>query len=353
MVNHAANLTSVALWNALHDVKATDFNRQKIMNVVIRNARAHGLSNAQARLIVDAIDYKSKANFDENIRKAAAWLKGKVRGRRYVLITHAADDPNSPGTPFRSVHWLMRQAIQGIGKWPEAIVPAAESGEKYVDLIINKKVRVFVVLDDAVYSGSDMFGEFTSDIIDTLWGLSMEHKLPRGMSVYATAGYFSGTRKARENLARLKDLYNHIDKNIVFEFFAPGKMRTVEDFMASLPAGNKIVISTYLSRYKMHEPLETNTTRTMTMMAHKVPNGWSFPGRLGGLLEPLVTPPYKRFSLADIPTSMRVVDTRRQGRNITLTYANGTRKTYENQAGKLVEKRNNNGERRRSKRKAP
>ena len=351
-------LETRALWAPLRQVRARNADRSVIHETVRKNARAHGLSNAQIKLITNAINYKNAANMEKHLDQATAWLRKKVRRRRYALIARHSDAAEA----FRSSEWLMHRAIRGIGKWPSAFISVEDYEDpRHIVEAIASGIKVFVIFDDAVYSGKDMFGDFVGPFEKAVWHMKEHGLSTKGLSLYLAAGYFSGLPNAQNRLADVKKGLDRIARHIAqkkgldgvdnndinVEFFAPGRMASVADFAATLRGQNKRTINNYLSRFELYDPYENKTYHsheplnnpnrqlTMTMLASKVPNSWSFQGRLSQLLTPMFPSPYKRFKSTNIPLASRIVNSRRQGSHIVHTYANGSVRKYVNRGGEL------------------
>lgn len=331
-------LESMALWDPLQTAEVANTNRSVFLNAIRRNAGA-SLTEAQLSRIVDAIDYKSAANMHKHLDQATTWLRQKVRGRPYALAVGMSELNSS----FKSSEWLMRRAIQGIGSWPAAFLPAGDDYLEYRDYLDAMKagIKVFVVFDDAVYSGSDMFRKFAASFKTALQQMKRERRSTRGLALYQAAGYFSNAPQAVRGLAGLKSGIRSLDDHVVVEFFAPGRMRSTANFLASLPAPNRKAIAAYLygmddinNMYDTNNLQSLNQT-TMTMLASKVPDRVSFQRKLGDLLKQHVPSPYKRLGRKDIPASARVVNSRRQGVHIVHVHANSSRKRYTNRGGVL------------------
>lgn len=334
-------LESIARWPVLQTIKPANKNRSTLHNIVLKNATQHGLSNAQVKLITDAINYKTAADMDRRFDEATAWLRQKVRGRPYALIARPSDA--SEGEAFRSSEWLMQRAIRGIGRWPSAFIPADEEDAQSAIDAMKAGIKVFVAFDDAVYSGGNMFGDFVYPFQTAIQHMREQKRSVRGASIYLAAGYYSNGETAKHRLASLKRVAGNA---VTLEFFAPGRMRLIGNFAASLPAGNRNKIDAYLTHswiydphddktHHSYEPLMSHPNRTMTMLASKVPNAWSFQARLSSLLTPHFQSPYKRWRSTNISNAERIVNSKRQGAHIVHTFANGSTRVYANRAGML------------------
>lgn len=223
--------------------------------------------------IVRGVNYKSSANVERALGQSLAWLKRSVGTRKYAIVTYQV------GPRLKSNQWLAPRVVEAIGRAPEAVLPLMP-----VNTLMRRKDRLrdvdaFVYLDDASYSGSqllevaDMFKD-----VRKAGGAAWEPK-----RLYMAVGFLSPVaeqtlREAREGLTP--------NEARGVELFAPGGMRTLEQFYKNLESANNL---NNAARARIRAFMQGSSGGrlggSVAILAHKVPNAWSIPGSLSRALD--------------------------------------------------------------------
>lgn len=244
-------------------------SRQRLRAGLREHASRTQLDDRDVQLIANGIDYKRARDIKRALQTAIMWLKRKVGAKPYALMVHTYD--NRAG--LKSSHWLAPKATRGIGRWPAIFV-----GNKYEEFqeAYDMGVRTFVVLEDASYSGSDLANSAVvfSDFVSA--SRATDAKLFMAVAYAAPA--------AKDTVAWVIRT-NRLEKQV--EFFAPRTMRMTQDFLNSLPKNRRERIAAFMfGQYP-------DSGEPFAIMAHKVPNGLSFPQAIGSAFYNDMVPLYK------------------------------------------------------------
>lgn len=250
--------------------KTTMFNR-------IRKQMPASLTNNNVRKLVDIINYKDAKDVNNTLLQTAEWVRKQVGAEPYAMIVE-----DSPGS-LKSTHWLAHKAIDAIGRFPVHVVSTDNLGWAYYT---QPRTKTFVYFDDATYSGSQL-----EVMVRSLKDLADKRVRIIIAVGYATEGAIARIKKAAEDLSRARILF-HARKTI-----------HTPDF-SHLPANQRQRIKKHVfshnSDYHVINNNSNNNTvltrKPLTVLAHKIPNGLSFPARLGkalGYEERDMQPPYK------------------------------------------------------------
>lgn len=315
--NPGKSLEALAMSPALRNVRITDtLNRGTRQHLIMEHSHL-GANNARA--VSNTIDYKNAANVQAKLDQAVRWLKAKVGGRKYALMALAPEawwsyraPPRNASTvklvykEVKSDVWLMHKAIDGIGRWPVAFTDVSGNAmqEAY-----ERGARVFVVLDDASYSGAYLH-TFIEAFVKFL------RLRPGARAVmYVAAAYASPNARIT-----VKEIARMAPPGTV-EFYAPGTMKLTSKAVKGMPWRQRKVVVT--------RPFNIHTT--MAMVAHKVPNRVSFPSRLGLMFNTHLVPPYKKVEV-HIPL---LRNSYALNNHVFHRYAGGGIKVYKNVGGRL------------------
>lgn len=250
-------------------------------NIVKRNLNSGNLTKADIHAIFNALDYKSVADFEAAIRKAGLWLRAQVRRRPYALLMsqHSPMSLNSPDGRFKSVHWLAHKAVESIGRWPAL---TTQSSKHELLKAYELGIRTFVHLDDASYSGSDMYS--------LILRFASTFRNSENVWLFIAAGYVSPFAQTTLIKAEIASLPQHIH----VRFYAPKSLKMTSEFLNSLPTNQRERVTRFLER-DLNGNYNKNPVRNkpFAMLAHKIPNNVSFAPGLVYLIGELVQPPYK------------------------------------------------------------
>ena len=193
------------------------------------------MPNAQAQRFVNAINFKTAADFKRAVDRATDWMKKEVHGRKYVLVVEGQTTWGANGT--KSSAWLAHKVIEKLGKPYDVLTTRIDSWRGYgviSDTTRLKKayengVTAIVHLDDAWYSGTQK-----SEIVDWLLSESehiLNHPLgPQGLHVDILFAAAFGPRKLPELLQKHHKQHNiskyNNNKPSVFDvkFFVGGEI---------------------------------------------------------------------------------------------------------------------------------
>lgn len=223
------------------------------------------MSEADAKAVAAAINYRTAAEVREALEAGARWLATQVGRSRYAII---ATDPNLAfGT--RSTQWLMSLIAKAVGRWPDAFVPDPPNPNA-LKTLLNNGIHKFVLLDDGVYSGLQIamtikaFAHAVAEIA------SSAHKYFKKPSLYVAVGFVSQVSSAYTVRSALNSAKSRLG---AVKYHAVKQFRTVNEAMRI--AGPNVVA---------RHPNIFDSFLTLSMLAHKVPNQFSFPREIGNLL---------------------------------------------------------------------
>ena len=265
------------------------------LNAINRNYLAKG------------INYRSAAEVKQALANSATWLHSSLGGRQYALIL----ETHNPRSQYRGTHWLAHKAIEGIGHAPATFL----SKDMLVDPLrvlpaYKKGVRDFVFFDDGTYSG-----QFVLQIIRPFYKLA-EHFA--NIRLFVATGFASPVARTLVATAQKASARPNAVK-----FYSPQTMKTVGDFIATLPPNRRGRLSRLMMAreddfYEAEDAVKNAHRRSlpsptyklpsvnlatqfkqlkqpMTVLAHKVPNSVSVPGFITALLERHHKAPYKKL----------------------------------------------------------
>lgn len=138
----------------------------KRTNAVMRGAVTKGVRDflsdkippARVQKMVDAIDFKTAAEFKRAVAKATDWLKKEVHGKPYILYVEGGD------VYTKSSDWLAHKVIEKLGMpWGRIVWGNISEAERQLRAAYAHGVTTVVHLDDAWYTGTQK-----KDQIDTL-----------------------------------------------------------------------------------------------------------------------------------------------------------------------------------------
>ena len=183
-------------------------------NVAKKIVAEYGLNASHA----SEIDVRTADELRRNLGECEKWLRSKVRGRPYVLLLPKGKDAI---TQVRSQDWLAHRVIDALG-FPTKIARAGDPRGP-------RDPVVYVVLDDAVYSGTQM-----NDIIrQWLHAQRRSNDRPRICSLFIAAAYVS--TQARAFLVQNMEVYErdrvYDPRRQHIDLFAPTEFRGFKTVM--------------------------------------------------------------------------------------------------------------------------
>lgn len=179
-----------------------------------------------------------------------SWLRKKAGGQPYALLIEA----NAQQKTSKSSLWLAHRVIAALGP-PVVTIEIAENSDIQTDRnpyvrAVSAGARCIVHLNDAVYSGSQLYG-----ILKQLGQYAAAQKKIR-IPVYVAAAY--ATKLAQERLQRIKNTRNNFFRlvHVYYAYTLPENPLTKNNFKQF---GNRVRFAP-----------------TMSIMPHKVPDEVSF-----------------------------------------------------------------------------
>lgn len=229
IVEAAALLPSVA------QARAKNVLNRATRNMLIRNtALREGLTENNARLVLEGLDYKPAADVEAKLDNAIGWVRDKVAGRPYALLIcePPALDVTKSHLQIKSDVWLATRVAAGIGRWPARFITLStrdfKPPTKSLSAAYRAGVRDFVAFDDASYSGAQLIEYFST--------INSWRAKRTDVRLHVACAYASPY--ARKVIAAELRPGN--------DFYSPGTMRMLDTFIEGLPANRRNAISRFL-----------------------------------------------------------------------------------------------------------
>ena len=300
-------------------------NERTLKAVIENNAVKKGVHPANARALADALNYKSANQVRHALQKAMHWLRQSIGNRKYGYFIFEPLKMKADGPKYASQTWLAPTTIETIGRWP-AITFDESMTPGIVARAVKAGVLNYVMLDDATYSGEQLVRG-----ISTFEELAEKvHKLTgKKIRLFVAVGF--------ANPAVHTDLKQYFNYSYAFElnFYSAGTVKPLGNLSNKWIPWSPKTMTAYVYGNSPYMSIGNNNTRkSLTVLAHKVPNFVSIPDAISHVLSKRIKTPYKSIralpNITAVPNTVSVHETHRK-----YTFPNGRTQKLRNAGGKL------------------
>jgi hypothetical protein len=281
------NGTLARSYNSIHNV-----NKSYFKTAFDAWASQSKISPRTARALYDAIQVKSKMDFStavDDIVRALGSQSFMKKRKKFAMIVDLDTAPGNAAlfTPGSSL-LLAGAVIRGLQRMPDVVVTVRDGSvvnKRQFQRAMREGIRNFVYVDDAAFTG-----EQKSHVVRELQSMFVEYatseKFMSSFNLWLSIAF--ATPRARARIAKSVTIRWH-DDAILSEFLKETRLnftglilhRHVAQELGPvrLPAAARIELWHRLRKENRR------SGPSMTILAHKVPNRWSFGAGLARALE--------------------------------------------------------------------